>query len=50
MQNHLRVARIWGLPKIRGTFLGVRIVRITVLVGLCLGSPIYEATTYFLTL
>ena len=31
---------IWGFPKIRGTFLGVPIVRIIVFWGLYWGPPI----------
>ena len=32
--------RIWGFPEIRGTFLGVPIIRITVFAGLYWGPPI----------
>ena len=32
---------IWGLPKIRGTFLGVPIARIIIFWGLCWGSLVW---------
>ena len=31
---------IWGFPKIRGTFLGVPIIRTIIFLGLYWGSPI----------
>ena len=38
---HFRYRRIiWGFPKIRGTILGVPIMRIIVFGGFILGSPI----------
>ena len=36
---------IWGFPKIRGTFLGVPIIRIIVFLGL-LGSPYFGKLPY----
>ena len=39
-RNTLLVVPIWGFPKIRGTFLGVPIIRIIVFWGLYWGLPI----------
>ena len=36
---------IWGFPKIRGTFLGVPIIRISIL-GSILGSPYFGKLPY----
>ena len=36
----LYLALIWGFPKIRGTILGVPIIRTIVFLGLYWGSPI----------
>ena len=36
---------IWGFPKIRGTILGVPIIRTIVFWGSTLGSPLFWETT-----
>ena len=45
--TEVTIMGIWGFPKIRGTFLGVPIVRIIVFGGLYWGSPIQGKYTWF---
>ena len=45
MEGFLRAQRTWRFPKIRGTFLGVLIIRMIVIGGLYLSPPIFQETT-----
>ena len=40
---------IWGLPKVRGTFLGIHIIRAIVFGGVYIGVPLFWDTTIYRT-